>query len=263
MLLDPASGRVAPLVSPRAWREHWAVWSPDGTRVAYVFTSRPGPRTKRGVAEVEIASGRRSVLTPEQGSLAFFRPEYGPDGRKLLVQRRGDSADSSELWLLEPGQPPRALPGQFPTFAEKARFSRDGAWIVYTGRDSRAGPGDVLLARRDGSTSRPIAAEPKADENSAHFSPTRDEIAFISDRDGSPDLFLLDMAGGTARNLTRTPGRPERAPRWSPDGERIAVSAPPADAGGERVVVVDRDGKVALDTPGAMPDWMPPWPDSR
>ena len=263
MLLDPASGRVAPLVSPRAWREHWAAWSPDGTRVAYVFVSRPGPRAKHGVAEVEIGSGRRSVLTPEEGRSAFFRPEYAPDGRSLLVQRRGEPAadSSSELWLLEPGQPPRALPGRFPSFAEKARFSPDGAWIVYTGRGSREGPGDVWLVRPDGSGSRAIAAEPGADENSAHFSPARDEIAFISDRDGSPDLFLVAMAGGTPRNLTRTPDRPERAPRWSPDGERIAVSVVTSDAEGERVVVVDREGNLALDTPGAMPDWMPPFPD--
>jgi Tol biopolymer transport system component len=270
MLLDPDSGRVAPLVSPRAWRESWGAWSPDGTRVAYVFTSRPGSRATRGVAEVEIASGRRSVLTPDQGRFSFFRPEYGPGGRNLLIQRRGDPADSSsELWLLERGRPLRALPGRFPAFAEKARFSRDAGWVVYTGRASREAPGDVLLVRPDGSESRPIAAETDVDENSAHFSPARDEIAFISDRDGSPDLFLVDLAGGPARNLTRTPGRPERAPRWSPDGERIAVSVLPADTGDEgeaadeRVVVVDRGGKVVLDIPGAMPDWMPPWPDSR
>jgi hypothetical protein len=270
MLLDPGSGRVAPLVSPRAWREHWAAWSPDGTRVAYVFVSRPGPRATRGVAEVEIASGRRSVLTPDpEGRVAFFRPEYAPDGRRLLIQRRGQLADSSsELWLLEPGHPLRALPGRFPSFAEKARFSPDGASIVYTGRESPEGPGDVWLVRPDGSGSRPIAAEPEADENSAHFSPTRGEIAFISDRDGSPDLFLLDLASGAARNLTRTPGRPERAPRWSPDGDRIALSVLPAAAGDERdpaderVVVVGRDGKLVLDIPGEMPDWMPPWPDS-
>jgi hypothetical protein len=26
-----------------------------------------------------------------------------------------------------------------------------------------------------------------------------------------------------------------------------------------RVVVVDREGRVLFETPGMMPDWMPPW----
>jgi Tol biopolymer transport system component len=266
MLLDPMSGRVRPLVTPRAWREQWAVWSPDGKRVAYVFVSLRGTGAKSGIAEVEVASGRRSVPGPNTGPYAYFRPEYAPDGRSILAQRRGESLDAfSDLWLLEPDQAPRPLPGKFPRFADKAHFTRDGAWIVYTGRATASGPGDVFLTRPDGSGSRPLAADPKANEEAARPSPTRDEVAFISDRDGSPDLFLMDLAGGTARNLTRSPDREESAPRWSPDGERIVVQVQPyapgrSDLKGDRVVVVDREGRSLLDTEGRMADWMPPWP---
>jgi hypothetical protein len=28
-----------------------------------------------------------------------------------------------------------------------------------------------------------------------------------------------------------------------------------------RVIVLERSGRVLLDTPGFMPDWMPPWRD--
>jgi len=270
LVLDPASGRVEPLARTRAWREHWATWAPDGKRVAYAFSSGPGARAKRGVAEVELATGRRSIPGPDVGANVFFRPEYTPDGRGLLAQRRGASLDSfSELWLLEPGEPPRALPGRFPRFAEKAHYTRDGAWIVYTGRASESGPGDVLLTRPDGSAARPLAALAGADEHSARPSPSRDEVVFISDRDGNPDLFLVDLAGGTPRNLTRSPERAESAPHFSPDGERIVVLAQPwprSDApapGGERIVVVDREGAQRFETPGLMPDWMPPWPDPQ
>jgi len=265
LLLDPNNGRVEPLTTWRSWRQHWAVWSPDGTRVAYVFLSGPEARAARGVAEVELATGRRSVPGPDDGPFVFFRPEYAPGGRRLLTQRRGASVDSfSELWLLETGQAPRALPGSFPRFADQARFTRDGDWIVYAGREGPASRRDLMLTRPDGSESRPLAAQPEADEHSARPSPTRDEIAFISDRDGSRDLFLVDLAGGTARNLSQTPDRPESAPRWSPDGERIAVSGesdgePDLTAG--RVEVFDRQGTRLFDTPGTMPDWMPPWPD--
>ncbi len=270
LLLDPASGRVEPLAKTRAWREHWASWSPDGKRVAFAFSSGPGARAQHGVAEVEVATGRRSVLGPDVGGLVFFRPEYAPDGRRLLVQRRGASLDSfSALWLLEPGQPPRALPGKFPRFAEKAHFTRDGAWIVYTGRETAAGRGALVLMRPDGSASHPLAAQPGANQDSARPSPTRDEIVFLSDRDGSSDLFLVDVEGGAPKNLTRTPARAESAPHWSPDGEHIVFLAQPSQPGEEgsaapeRVVVIDREGAQVLDTPGSMPDWMPPWPDPR
>ena len=265
LLLDPSSGRVEPLTTRRSWREHWAAWSPDGMRVAYVFASGPKARATRGVAEVEVATGRRSVPGPDVSPFVFFRPEYAQDGRRLLSERRGASLDSfSELWLLETGQAPRPLPGRFPRFAEKAHFTRDGTWIVYAGRESPEGRRDLMLTRPDGSESRPLAALPDVDEHSARPSPTRDEIAFISDRDGSPDLFLVDLAGGTTRNLSQTPDRGESAPRWSPDGERVAVSVEPdgePDLTEERVMVFDRQGTRLLDTPGGMPDWMPPWPD--
>jgi len=144
---------------------------------------------------------------------------------------------------------------------------RDGAWIVYTGRATASGPGDVILTRPDGSASRPLAADPTANEEAARPSPTRDEVAFISNRDGSPDLFVMDLAGGTARNLTRSPDREESAPRWSPNGDRIVIQVQPYAPGrhdlpGDRVVVVDREGRSLLDTDGRMADWMPPWPGS-
>ncbi len=266
LLLDPGSGRVAPLAAQPSWREHWADWSPDGTRVAYVFAAGPGAGAARGVAEVELATRRRRVPGPDSGPFVFFRPEYAPDGRRLLTQRRGPSLDSfSQLWLLEADRPPHPVPGAFPRFAEKARFTRDGAWIAFTARERFQGPGDVWLARPDGSEMRPLAAAPGADDHSTRPSPSRDEIAFISDRDGSPDLFLVDLAGGAAHNLTRSPGRREAAPRWSPDGERILLSILPdaPDASDARALVVDRRGAPLLEVPGAMPDWMPPWPDPR
>jgi Tol biopolymer transport system component len=268
LLLDAASGRVAPLARNRGWREHWATWSPDGQRVAYAFQSGASPKAKRGIAEVEVASGARRVVSPEGEGFVFFRPEYAPDGRSLLTQRRGAALDSySELWLLAEGSPPRALPGRFPRFAEKGRYTRDGEWIVYTGRESAEGPGTLTLARPDGSAARPLAAQPGADQDSARPSPARDEVVFVSARDGNADLFLVDLAGGAAKNLTRTPERNESAPQWSPNGERIAFLAQPAGGPGapaepqERIGVIDREGAPLLDTPGSMPDWMPPWPD--
>ena len=51
--------------------------------------------------------------------------------------------------------------------------------------------------------------------------PTRAQIAFTANRDGSWDIYAMDADGKNQRNLTNNPAR-DRMPKWSPDGRRIA-----------------------------------------
>jgi Tol biopolymer transport system component len=116
---------------------------------------------------------------------------------------------------------------------------------------------------------RTLVRSEQADDHSALPSPTRDEIVFVSDRDGNFDVFLANLDGSEVRPLTRTP-RHEFAPRWSADGERMLVTVAESEYGmprlsdpeslrGTRVVVLDRSGEALFETAGFMPDWMPPW----
>ena len=258
-LLDPHTGDEAPVSSEPALQEHWATWSPDGAYLVYSATTRRG----RALAEVELASGERRLRVSTGLADPFVRPEYAPDGRTLLAQRRLHDWNAIRLWVLEPGLEPRALTGDGTAIELKGRFTRDGHWIVFTRREDADARADLVRVRPDGSDASTLASTPGSDDHSARPSPQRDEIVFVSDRDGSSDLFLVALENGVARNLTRTPEREEGAPRWSPDGERIALSARPvgAERGSDalRVVVIDREGRVLLETPGLMPDWMPAW----
>ena len=263
LLFDPATGRSEPLFAGRDLRQHWAAWSPDGRRVAYAYSELARRAPLHSVGEVEIATRRRRVVGPPAAARFFFRPEYAPDGGRLVVERGDAKAPWHEVWILEPGREPRRLVGGLKRRLGKARFTRDGKWVLLTSRPRRGGPGNLLLVALDGSVTRMLASTPASDDHSARPSPARDEIAFISNRDGSPDLFVAELSGGEARNLTRTPGRHEAAPRWSPDGEKIVLSVRPVDGKGEvlsdyRVVVVDRRGRRLFETPGVMADWMPP-----
>jgi len=58
--------------------------------------------------------------------------------------------------------------------------------------------------------------------SSIRYSPTRPEIAFVSNRSGTPRLWLMGDDGSDARRLVRDAGSESEAV-WSPDGERLAV----------------------------------------
>jgi Tol biopolymer transport system component len=204
---------------------------------------------------------------------AFSRPEYAPDGERLVAERRTPSRQT-RLWLLGSRHSPRLLTEGTNHSDGKAYFAPDGASLIFTRRSSRNGPAD--LARLDLATGEVtlLASLPEADDHSGKLSPVRDELAFVSDRDGSRDIFLLELPDGVPRNLTRTPDLHEGAPLWSPDGEWLAILRFPnrgpaaeesrvqvrPDPKSARIAVIDRSGQQLFETPGTMADWMPAWP---
>jgi len=268
-LWDPTSGREEALATIEGREERWPVWSPTAPGLVFAFR---GGDPVAGVAQVDVSlPGRDFTLLVKSGPRdVFFRPSFSSDGRRLVAQRRDASGRGSNLWILEPGQLPRRLTSDDAWFDLKARFTRDGARIVYSRRRSGGGPHQMVSVDVAGGDLRPLVPASSADEHSGHPSPARDEIAFVSNRSGSYDVFLTGLEADAIRALTRTPDLDEYAPRWSPDGERLVVTVVESRAGvprlgsptalaDARLRVLDREGNVLLETPGFMADWMPPW----
>lgn len=262
-LLDPERGDVAPVPPAGVRRQHWAAWAERDPRLALVFVGRSGAGDL-GLGVFDLASQRFDALVTTAGRVRFYRPSFAPDGRRLVAQRGVGQAEST-LWILEPGAEPVAVTPGSAFFDQKPRFSRDGSWVVFTRRDAPGAPGRVMRVWSQGGEPAVVANAPGADDHSARPSPVRDEVAFISDRGGSHDAYRVGLAGGRPRALTRRPDRDELTPRWSPDGAYLALTSRPPGASrrrsspASRVVVVDRSGRVLLDLPGTMPDWMPAW----
>jgi Tol biopolymer transport system component len=185
------------------------------------------------------------------------------------MQRRGETRGSA-LWISAPEGPAKPLLDDEQWFHMKPFFARDGQRVFFSRRPARGGPRNVMSVSLDGKELRSHSSLPDADDHSARASPSRDEIIFVSDRDGPPAVYLAELPDGAARRLS--PRDSEAfAPRWSPDGELVVAShtkagAPPPrlndpdSLAATRVFVLDRKGRVLLDAPGMMPDWMPEWP---
>ncbi len=101
-----------------------------------------------------------------------------------------------------------------------ADWSADGSKVVYT--STRSGPGNAEIYVRDVTSNqeRRLTFNPGID-TATSWSPSAQELAFISDRSGSPQLYIMDTEGANVRRIT-TEGDYQGSPCWSPDGSRIA-----------------------------------------
>ena len=270
-LWSPTTGEETALTRTPRRDERWPTWSPTAPELAYVFKYPRG--SSSGISLYDTETRRTRVVARTGRNDAFRRPEYAPDGRRLVVER-GTPTRFSRLWLLEPGRFLRSLTEDPNRFDGKATFAPDGASVVFTRRLSQDGPADIARLELATGEVGHLAGLPEAEDHSGTLSPLRDELGFVSDRDGSMDVFLVELPDGVPRNLTRTPDLHEGAPRWSPDGEWLVIlrfprRAPAAeesrdlvrpDPKSARIAVIDRSGQLLFETPGTMADWMPAWP---
>jgi TolB protein len=104
-----------------------------------------------------------------------------------------------------------------------------------------------------------------ANDLSASLSPGGDQIAFVSDRQGTPQIYLMSSAGGAAKRLTYQ-GNYNQTPRFCPRKETPLIAFTGRD---ERYVfdvfVYDmRTGKIDRVTQGPGSNFDPAWsPDGR
>jgi len=267
MLWDPDQGAATKLARTPLRDEQWHVWSPRRPEIAFAFR---GGKPPAGIALADLASGTRRVIAAAGWNDFFLRPSYSPDGEWLVAQRRDASGRGSSLWRIHAGSAPQPLTQDSNWFDAKPAYTHDAREILFLRRAAAGGPRDILAIAPGGGATRTLASTPGSDERSVLPSPRRDEIAVVSDRDGRSALYLAPLNGGTLRELSSDRARNYYSPRWSPDGERLAAISTgrsdgeprlreAEDLAETRVVVFDREGRVLVDAPGFMPDWMPPW----
>ena len=229
--VDPESGEISSVKRGPA-AETGPVWSPDGTRIAFI--SDDG-----GSRDINV------VLVDGQGGIVRLSP----------ADRGADSNEGSPRWHSEGvsvayvselgGQSDiyvSAIEGDSHTpltTSEGSEFlgdwSPDGQWLVFSreGEDETQGlwlrnPAGVNLLRlTEGADSDPV------------WSPDGDVIAFVRDDFGNRDIYLIRPEEGTEWRgkvvEERWLNSPEEdhSPDWSPDGDIL-------------VFVTTRDGNAEI-----------------
>jgi Tol biopolymer transport system component len=161
------------------------------------------------------ATSRLATMTPTPAALATGQTV--PVGQTVLAGETAGAVTSdtpvpSPAPTLTPSPtPPIIVARSVPSIAYQSREPEDRRWYVYV-MDSDGGNRLRLIEGQSGFLSAPA------------WSPDGTQIAFVSDRGGSPDVWVMNSDGSEAVNITNEEAK-DHSPAWSPDGEWIAFAS--------------------------------------
>ncbi|MBI4446595.1 MAG: PD40 domain-containing protein [Acidobacteria bacterium] len=250
-------------------------------RVAHEFSDQVvyqlSAGTSKGVARTSIAytsarGGSKEIFVTDydgwnarsitaNGGLNKF-PDWARDNSRLAFVTSLQGSGRWELWIqnLKGGKNVVKVPS---SFVSSPSFSPDGNKIAYSTRAESANDPDLFISDPDGGDRRNITRHPGID-TSPSWSPTGQQIAFISDRSGTPQVWVVDADGSNLQRLVNEGGHCD-SPNWSRDGRFVAYSWQAPTQWKHDIYLVDvSTGKIFQLTSGNSSNEHPHWsPDGR
>ncbi len=216
-----ALSSTEPIISP--------VWSPDGSKLAYVSFEK-----KKPVIYVHaLASGQRQVVANFKGSNSA--PAWSPDGRKLAVVLSKDG--NSQIYSVNADGTGVQRLTQSAGIDTEPRYSPDGGSIYFT--SDRGGSPQIYRMGANGGDAQRITFEGSYNV-SPRPSPDGKSLAFISRRDGRFQLAVMDLASKQVQILTDS--NKDESPSFAPNSRMILIAT---ETGGRGVLsAVSSDGRI-------------------
>ena len=209
-----------PLVEDDGDQVFPAVWSPDGTRIAFGVI-RPGFREVRDLVGVGIlgtdgTASHRIIPSSSPDSFNTTAEDWSHDGSAVLLAHLGD------LFTIRPDGT-----GRRHVFdnAISGVYSPDGTRLLIgvspPDANGNPSPAQLWVANADGSSPKAVFADNNDYGVSGAWSPDGSRIAFIRARMGAAggDLWTVNGDGSELRRLTNTADI--ASVHWLPSGRQI------------------------------------------
>ncbi len=203
---DTLSGSIS-RISTSDRQMYDSVWSPDGTRIAFVESGSSIYVHYLYLVGTNLEGVRR---IPTGSLQQISTPAWSPDGTQIAFAGQ-DALSSRNLYTVD------LLTGTMRQLTsgnqdDSPIWSPDGSRIVYV--SARSGDYNLFLINADGSGERRLTANPAPDLMPV-WSPDGRQIVFVSGRSEGYHLYLMDADTGATERLTFGGGN-QSYPAWRP-----------------------------------------------
>ncbi len=183
-----------------------------GSRIAFALSGKTGE-----IATVGLDGADMTILTKMKSECLL--PAFAPNGKEVAFTSY--LRDSPDLWIVS------AAGGRARRVSARSGLNTGAAWtpdssgLVMT--LSYEGNAELYqVSPTDGKVLKRLTQSPSID-SSPSFSPDGSQLAFVSDRQGSPQIYVMPAAGGAPRRLTYQ-GSYNQTPRWNPRTDKPVIA---------------------------------------
>lgn len=243
---DDASREISLLTDGKRNQNNGALFSQDGTRLAYSSTARNGTDTDIWVRDV--ATGAAKAVVTEGGS--WSAQDFSPDGKQLLVMKYVSAAESYPGVVdLESGKL-----RMFPVDGGKAafggfEFAPDGKAVYFVSDeplDGKAQEFQTLRYHEPASGKfEVLSRQIPWDVDGFTIADDGRHLAYVTNEDGISKLHVLSLPSHKEVKLPELPVGVFGAGTFSPDGKRLALSINSATSPSDAYVIDLDSAKLA------------------